>query len=96
MCGYDLSTPYWRPGPQPRHVLQLGIKPVTLVRRPELNPLSHTSQGELCCLLYWQKKKINIDGSVCVFAEEPVAINLLSQQYTDHRILFIVGKIIPF
>ena len=42
------------------------------------------------------KKKINIDGSVCVFAEEPVAINLLSQQYTDHRILFIVGKIIPF
>ena len=38
--------PYWTPGLQPRHVPWLGIEPVTLmVRRPALNPLSHTSQG---------------------------------------------------
>ena len=30
MCGCLLHAPYWRPGPQPRHVPWLGIKPVTL------------------------------------------------------------------
>ena len=50
--------PQWGPGPQPRHVPWLGIKPTAqacaltgnwtgnpLVYRPALNPLSHTSQG---------------------------------------------------
>ena len=50
MCGCLWSTPYWRPGPQPRCVPWLGIKPATRsVHRPVLNPLSHTSQG---CYLF--------------------------------------------
>ena len=28
-CGCLSHAPYWRPGPQPRHVTWLGIKPVT-------------------------------------------------------------------
>ena len=43
MCGCLLSTPYWGPGLQPRHVPQLGIK--TFGSQPTLNPLSYTSQG---------------------------------------------------
>ena len=31
MCGCFLHIPYWGPGPQPRHVLCLGIEPVTLL-----------------------------------------------------------------
>ena len=30
MCGCLSSTPYWGPGPQPRHVPWLGIEPATL------------------------------------------------------------------
>ena len=30
MCGCLSCTPYWGPGPQPRHVPWLGIKPATL------------------------------------------------------------------
>ena len=30
MCGCFLCTPYWGPGPQPRHVSWLGIEVVTL------------------------------------------------------------------
>ena len=30
MCGCLLHAPYWGPGPQPRHVPWLGIKPATL------------------------------------------------------------------
>ena len=30
MCGWFSNTPYWAPGSQPRHVLWLGIEPVTL------------------------------------------------------------------
>ena len=30
MCGRLLSTPYWGPGPQPRHVPWLGIELATL------------------------------------------------------------------
>ena len=30
MCGCLSSIPYWGPGPQPRHMPWLGIKPVTL------------------------------------------------------------------
>ena len=30
MCGCPLCTPYWGPGPQPRHMRWLGIEPVTL------------------------------------------------------------------
>ena len=30
MCGCLSSTPYWGPGPKPRHVPWLGIEPVTL------------------------------------------------------------------
>ena len=30
MCGCFSRTPYWEPGPQPRHVPWLGIEPVTL------------------------------------------------------------------
>ena len=30
MCGCLSHTPYWGPGPQPRHVPQLGIEPATL------------------------------------------------------------------
>ena len=30
MCGCLLYTPYWGPGPQPRHVPWLGIEPATL------------------------------------------------------------------
>ena len=29
MCGCPSCAPYWGPGPQPRHVPLLGIKPVT-------------------------------------------------------------------
>ena len=46
MCACLLSTPYWGPSPQPRHVPWLGIQPSNpLVLRPALSPLSHTSQG---------------------------------------------------
>ena len=30
MCGCLLSNPHWGPGPQPKHVPGLGIKPATL------------------------------------------------------------------
>ena len=41
-----LHTPYWGPGPQPRHVPWLGIKLATLwFGRLALNPLNHTTQG---------------------------------------------------
>ena len=44
-----LMQPYWGPGPQPRHVPQLGIELVDpLLRSPALNPLNHTLQGENC------------------------------------------------
>ena len=48
MYGCLFHTPYWGPGLQPRHVPQLGIKPVTLwFAGLELNPLSCSSQGQL-------------------------------------------------
>ena len=38
--------PKWGPGPQPKHVPGLGIKPATLwVLRLAVHPLSDTSQG---------------------------------------------------
>ena len=40
-----LTRPLWGPRLQPRHVPWLGTEPATLVCRPALNPLSHTSQG---------------------------------------------------
>ena len=40
-----LMRPLLGPGPQPRHVPWLGIQLATLVPRPALNPLSHSSQG---------------------------------------------------
>ena len=44
MCGCLSCTLSWGRGPLPRHVPWLGTEPVTpLVRRPVLNPLSHTS-----------------------------------------------------
>ena len=46
MRGCLSHAPHWGPGPQPRHVSQLGIELVTLwLSRPMLNPLSYTSQG---------------------------------------------------
>ena len=30
MCGCLSCAPYWEPGPQPRHLLWLGIEPATL------------------------------------------------------------------
>ena len=44
MCGCLSCVPYWGPGPQPRHMLWLGITGDLLVCRPVLRPLSHTSQ----------------------------------------------------
>ena len=46
MCGCLLGVPYWGPGLQPRHVPWTGNRTGdSLVHRPVLNPLSHTSQG---------------------------------------------------
>ena len=46
MGGCFLGAPYRGLGPQPRHVPQTGNRTGNLlVRRPERNPLSHTSQG---------------------------------------------------
>ena len=45
-CMVSSHTPYWGPGPQPRHVPCTGNRTHNpLVRRLVLNPLSHTSQG---------------------------------------------------
>ena len=55
MCGCLSRSRNWGPGLQPRHVPQPGIKLPTLcslVCRPSLlNPLSHTSQGEIVIFL---------------------------------------------
>ena len=48
MCGCLWSIPYWRPGPQPKHVPLTGNRTGNpLVYSPALYPLSHTSQGYL-------------------------------------------------
>ena len=57
MCGCLSCTPYWRPGPQPQHVPSLGIKPATFILRLALNPLSHTSQGQLILLNTYKQRK---------------------------------------
>ena len=50
LCGYLLSTPYWGPVPQPRHVLTGNQTSNPLVYRLALNPLSHASQGSFSIL----------------------------------------------
>ena len=46
MCGSLLSTPYWGPGPKPRHHALTGNRTDDpLVPRLALKPLSHASQG---------------------------------------------------
>ena len=49
MCGCLLSVPYWGPGLQPTLTGNRTCNP--LIRRPKLNPLTHTSQGELFMFL---------------------------------------------
>ena len=47
MCDCLLHAPSWGPGLQPRHVLWVGIKLATLVRKLTLSPLNHTIQGPI-------------------------------------------------
>ena len=52
MCGCLSHTLYRAPGLQPRHVSQTGNQTSSsLVHRPALNPLSHTSQGSVSEIL---------------------------------------------
>ena len=52
-CMVSSHTPYWGPGPQPRHVPCTGNRTHNpLVRRLVLNPLSHTSQGRRLVFRY--------------------------------------------
>ena len=50
MCACLSHAPHWGLGPQPRHMPQLGMEPVTpLLHSPVLKPLSHTSQSRWGC-----------------------------------------------
>ena len=54
MCGCLLRAPYWGPGPATQACALTGNQTGdSLVHRPALNPLSHTSQGSRHFCLSW-------------------------------------------
>ena len=56
LCGCLSHSPYWGPGPKPRHVPWSGNRTRDpLVHRPVLNPLSYTSQGWILCFVFSHK-----------------------------------------
>ena len=62
MCGCLSHTPYWGPGPQPRHVPWLGIEPVTLLfAGPSSIHLTTLARGDNVILF----KKKNLSLSSC-------------------------------
>ena len=54
MCGCLLSTHYWGPSLQPRHVPWLGVELTTIWFTVALNALSHTSQSHPLKLYKYQ------------------------------------------
>ena len=97
MCGCLLCTPNWGPGLQLRHVSWLGIEPVTFCFcRPELNPLSHTSQSFIIIFLLWQKYITFIILTIFKWTSSIVYIlvSVLQREradiYTHTYILYIV------